>query len=235
MKKLHLLAVLILSLGGSWVMAETDQMNFLKNVFHYYQSTVLIRGEKTVYFDPVRVSGAPHDADVVFVTHTHGDHFSAPDIQKALKPEGTLVVPADGAAKAKAAGIKNVLVVLPNQKYEVSGLGFQTVPAYNTDKSFHTKESNWVGYICKINNIAYYMAGDTDLIQEMKDIKTDVAFLPVGGTYTMTAKEAAAAANLIKPAVAVPIHFADIVGTVQDAKDFISLLDPSIKGVILKK
>ncbi|HEX3043822.1 MAG TPA: MBL fold metallo-hydrolase [Bacillota bacterium] len=235
MKKLHLLAVLVLALGCSWVSAETDQTNLVKNVFHYYQSTILIRGERTVYFDPVSVSGEPHDADIVFVTHTHGDHFSAPDILKVLKPNATLVITADGADKAKAGGINKVLAVLPNQKYEVAGFGFQTVPAYNTNKAYHPKESNWVGYICKINAVTYYMAGDTDLIPEMKDIKTDVALLPVGGTYTMTAKEAAAAANLIKPAVAVPIHFADVVGTVQDARDFISLLDPSIKGVILKK
>ena len=235
LKKLHFFTVLILSLGFSWVMSETDRSDLVKNVFHTYQSTILLRGEKTIYFDPVNVAGEPHDADIVFVTDTHGDHFSIPDIQKVLKPEGTLVVPVDGAGKAKAAGIKNVLTVLPNQKYEVSGLDFQTVPAYNTNKAYHPKESNWVGYICKINAVTYYMAGDTDLIPEMKDIQADVAFLPIGGTYTMTAKEAAAAANLIKPAVAVPIHFADVVGTLQDAKDFISLLDPSVKGVILKK
>lgn len=216
-------------------MAETDRSDLVKNVFHTYQSTILIRGEKTVYFDPLAITDEPHDADVVFVTHTHGDHFDTDYIQRVLKPEGTLVIPADGAGKAKASGIKNVLTVVPNQKYQVSGLDFQTVPAYNTNKAYHPKVNNWVGYICRINGIAYYIAGDTDLIPEMKDIKADVVFLPVGGTFTMTAKEAAAAANLIKPAVAVPIHFRDIVGSLQDAKDFVSCLDPAVKGIILKK
>jgi L-ascorbate metabolism protein UlaG (beta-lactamase superfamily) len=232
--RLGLLMIVILISGVSLGAAQTDKGDWLKNVHHFYQSTILIQGEKTVYFDPVQVPDGLPKADVVFVTHTHGDHFSIPDIKKILKLGATLVIPADGVGPAKNGGIANVLSVVPNKEYTVAGVKFQTVPAYNLNKSFHPKQNNWVGYIVPINNVTYYMTGDTDLIPEMKNIKADVVFLPVGGTYTMTAREAAEAANTIKPAVAVPIHFGDVVGSIQDAKDFVSLLDKNILGIILK-
>jgi L-ascorbate metabolism protein UlaG (beta-lactamase superfamily) len=65
-----------------------------------------------------------------------------------------------------------------------------------------------------------YYGGDTDLIPEMKDVKADIVILPVGGTYTMTAEEAARAADLIQPKTAIPIHYDDIVGSAADAKKF---------------
>ncbi len=233
MGKLLLLFTSALIFGGL-VYAQIDGNAYLKNVTHLKQSTIRIQGEKTVYFDPFRMSSEPHDADIVFITHTHGDHFSIPDLKKVMKPDTTLFIPADGVDKAKAEGIQHVIAVAPNREFSNQGIKFETIPAYNTNKTFHPKENNWVGYICTINNITYYIAGDTDLIPEMKSIKADVIFLPVGGTYTMTAKEAADAANIIHPAVAVPVHFADVVGTFQDAKDFVSMLDKNIQGVILK-
>jgi L-ascorbate metabolism protein UlaG (beta-lactamase superfamily) len=233
MRKFFLLFTLLVATYGL-TFAETAQSDYLKNVTHMKQSTIRIQGEKTIYFDPFMMTSEPHDADIVLVTHTHGDHFSIPDLKKVMKPNAILFIPADGVNQAKAEGITDVVAVVPNKEYSAQGFKFQTVPAYNTNKTFHPKENNWVGYICKINNVTYYMAGDTDLIPEMKSTKADVVFLPVGGTYTMTAKEAADAANIMHPAVAVPIHFADVVGTFQDAKDFVSLLDKKIQGVILK-
>jgi L-ascorbate metabolism protein UlaG (beta-lactamase superfamily) len=234
MKKICSLLILIAVFGVSIVTAEGDKMSLVKNVRHFYQSTILIQGEKTVCFDPVQVPNEINNADVVFVTHTHGDHFSLQDIKKVMRLDATLVIPTDGVTPARNAGIQNVLSVQPNQDYEVAGLKFQTVPAYNINKNFHPKQNNWVGYIVKLNKVTYYIAGDTDFIPEMKNIKADVVFLPVGGTYTTTAKEAAEAANIMKPAVAVPIHFGDVVGSMQDAKDFIGLLDKDIQGIILK-
>jgi Predicted Zn-dependent hydrolases of the beta-lactamase fold len=239
MKPVYLMAILMFVSGLGFAAAQAETADLVKSVSHscrhFYQSTVLIQGEKTVYFDPVRVPNKSIKADLVLVTHTHGDHFSIPDIQKVMKSDATLIIPADGAILAKEAGIKNVISIMPNQEYTVAGLKVQTVPAYNINKTFHPRQNNWVGYIVHLNHISYYMAGDTDLVPEMKEIKADVVFLPVGGTYTMTAKEAAEAANLIKPAIAVPIHFGDIVGSLQDAKDFVALLDKDIHGMILKE
>ena len=211
----------------------TDDL--LKGVEHFKQSTVKIQGEKVVYFDPYRFDGEPRDGDLIFITHPHGDHLSIADIQKVMKPNATIILPEDGAEKVKAAGLTNLLIVSPNKSYEVAGIKFETVPAYNIGKQFHPRDKNWVGYIVTINKTRYYIPGDTDLIPEMKSFKADVGFFPVGGKYTMTAAEAAQAANIMKPKIAVPIHFLDVVGTMEDAKGFIAALEPGIEGVILKK
>lgn len=209
--------------------------NLLKGVQHFKQSTIRIQGNKVIYFDPFMVEGEPKDADYVFITHTHGDHFSGDDLKKVIKGNTVVIITQDGVADAVKLGLTNIVTVAPEKSYEIDGLKFKTTRAYNTDKEFHKKESNWVGYIVNVNNINYYHAGDTDVIPEMKDIKANVAFLPIGGTYTMTAEEAAKAANTIKPLAAVPIHFVDVVGTWDDADKFCSLLDKGIKGEILKQ
>ena len=237
MKTVIVLMVAAFSAGCLGIVdANQDaKAKYLTGVQHFRQSTIRIQANKVIYFDPFQVAGEAHDADLVMITHTHGDHFSIPDLKKVINPQTILVITADAVAKAKEAGISKIVEVVPSHEYEVAGVKFKTVPAYNTNKQFHPKENKWVGYILYQNKISYYIAGDTDLIPEMKDIKVDVAFLPVGGTYTMTADEAAQAANLIKPKVAVPIHFGDVVGTLDDAKKFISRLDPKIAGVILKQ
>jgi len=80
-----------------------------------------------------------------------------------------------------------------------------------------------VGFIITVAGVRIYHAGDTDVIPEMDDIETDVALLPVGGTYTMTADEAAQAANRIQPQVAIPMHWGTIVGSKRDAQRFSDL------------
>ena len=208
--------------------------NLLHGVSHLKQSTIRMQGSKTVYFDPMGIGGEPKDADVIFVTHSHSDHFSIDDIKKLTKKGTVMILPGDCIKAAVDAGLTNVVTVWPSKSYEVDGLKFNTVPAYNINKDFHRRERNWVGYVVHVNHASYYFAGDTDKIPEMKDIKADVVFLPVGGTYTMTWPEAVEAANIIRPVIAVPIHFADIVGTADDARNFTSGINSSIRGVILK-
>ena len=129
----------------------------------------------------------------------------------------------------------SILVVKPNEKYVVQGIEFETIPSYNVNKKFHPKENSWVGYIITLDGIRYYVAGDTDITEENRKVKCDVAFVPVGGTYTMNSEEAAQLINEIKPQVAVPIHYGIVVGTEQDAKDFIKLLNTTINCIILMK
>ena len=128
-----------------------------------------------------------------------------------------------------------VITVESNKEYMVQGIKFETIPAYNTNKTFHPKENDWVGYIITLDGIRYYIAGDTDITEENRKVKCDVAFVPVGGTYTMNYSEAAELVNIIKPKIAVPIHYGSVVGTKQDAPNFIKLLHSSIKGIILMK
>jgi L-ascorbate metabolism protein UlaG (beta-lactamase superfamily) len=101
---------------------------------------------------------------------------------------------------------------------EVNGFNIQTIPAYNNNKTFHKRINQWVGYVVEIEGARIYHAGDTDLIEELKELKNiDIALLPVGGTYTMDAKEAARAVDLIKPKIAIPMHYGKIVGDEDDA------------------
>ena len=117
------------------------------------------------------------------------------------------------------------------------------IPAYNIDKNFHPKEESWVGYVIKMNDCIIYHAGDTDLIPEMQKLtgykqqgKEFVALLPVGGRYTMTAEEAAEAANIIKPTLAIPMHWGNVIGTEEDAKEFVELCkEKGIGAEILEK
>lgn len=235
MRKIFVISLLCLILAISSVYAANDSLQLLNGINHLKQSTLRFAGDRVLYFDPIGITGEPQDADIVFVTHTHGDHYSMADLKRVMKPGATLVAPADKAFTAKNDGFNHVLMVEPGKDYQVKEVKFSVVPAYNTNKNFHPQDNKWVGYIISFKGYTYYIPGDTDVIPEMNDIKADVVFLPVGGTYTMDATEAAQAANIIKPKVAVPIHFADIVGSWDDAGKFIAMLDKDIQGIILKQ
>lgn len=202
-----------------------------------YHSSIRINKEKTIYIDPFKIDRNYNDADIIFITHDHYDHYSEEDIDKVINENTVIVIPEELLTKVLKKGInKNAIItVKPNQKYMVQGIKFETVPAYNTNKIFHPKENGWVGYVIEINGIKYYIAGDTDITEENKKVKCDVAFVPVGGTYTMDFKEAAQLVNEIQPKVAVPIHYGSVVGTKQNAEEFIKLLHTNIKGVILMR
>ena len=198
-------------------------------------SCIKISTEKTIYIDPFKIKEKLNDADIIFITHSHYDHFSEEDILKIKNENTIIVITNDLVEKSIQLGFKkeNIIEVKPNQNYKIGELKFETIPAYNVNKNFHPKENNWVGYILELNKQRYYVAGDTDITEENKKVKCDVAFVPVGGTYTMTATEAAELVNLIKPKVAIPIHYGEIVGTEQDANKFKQELDTDIKCKIL--
>ncbi len=209
----------------------------LENIEVLCHSSIRINKEKVIYIDPFKINKNYNDADIIFITHDHYDHYSEEDIDKVIKEDTTIVISKDLLKKLLKKGInKNAIIVAePNKEYETQGINFNTIPAYNINKKFHPKENNWLGYIITINNVKYYVAGDTDITDENRKVKCDVAFVPVGGTYTMDFKEAARLINEIKPKIAVPIHYGSIVGTEQDARNFINLLNSEIKGVILIK
>lgn len=209
----------------------------LKNIEVLYHSSIRISKNKVIYIDPFKIDKNYNDADIVFITHDHFDHYSEEDIDKVINENTTIIIPEELLTKLLRKGInKNAIITVePNEKYMVQGIKFETIPAYNTNKIFHPKENGWVGYIITLDDIRYYIAGDTDITEENRKVKCDVAFVPVGGTYTMDFKEAAQLINEIQPKIAVPIHYGSVVGTKQDATDFIKLLHPSIKGIILMK
>ena len=209
----------------------------LNNIEVLCHSSIRINKEKTIYIDPFKIDRNYNDADIIFITHDHYDHYSEEDIDKVINESTVIVIPEELLTKGLKKGINKdaIITVEPNKKYMVQGIKFETVPAYNTNKTFHPKENGWVGYVIELNDVKYYIAGDTDITEENKKVKCDVAFVPVGGTYTMDFKEAAQLVNEIQPKVAVPIHYGSVVGTKQDAEEFIKLLHTNIKGVILMR
>lgn len=172
-------------------------------------------GSATVYIDPWKLPAGAPKADVVLITHAHYDHFSADDLAKIAKPTTVYVAPADVAAKLTG---KQVITSAPGGSYQAGPLKVEAVAAYNIGKEFHPKQNGWVGYVITLpSGERIYHAGDTDPTPEMKTVKADVAMLPCGGHYTGTGAEMAAAANAFKPAVLIPMHWGDIVGSKADA------------------
>ena len=188
-------------------------------------SSIRIEEGKIIYIDPFKVDKDYNDADYVFCTHTHYDHFSPEDIEKVRKEDTKLIITKDIEDKAKEFfKEENVFVVEPENEYQVGNLKFLTTYAYNVNKAFHPKENKWVGYIIEINHKKYYIAGDTDNIKEIQDIKCDIAFIPIGGTYTMDYEEAAQLANQIDAKQIIPTHYGSIVGDKTNAIKFKELV-----------
>ena len=209
----------------------------LENIEVLCHSSIKISKGKVIYIDPFKIDKNYNDADIIFITHDHYDHYSEEDIDKVKKEDTIIVAPEELLTKLLRKGFRQdyIITVDSDEEDMVEGIKFETIPAYNTNKQFHPKENGWVGYIVEIRGIRYYIAGDTDIIEETKNVKCDVAFVPVGGTYTMDFKEAAMLINEIKPKIAIPTHYGNVVGTEQDAIDFVRLLHPIIKGIILMK
>ena len=183
----------------------------------------------------MRVAAEPHDGDVIFVTHSHSDHLSPDDIRRVMKPDAVLVLPESCRQAALDTGFaaRQLMPVRPGARYEVRGVTFETVPAYNLNKKFHPRANNWVGYVVTVDGLRFYVAGDTDDTPEARAVRCDAAFLPAGGTYTMTAREAAALAACIRPQAAVPTHYGCIVGSLSDGDTFAAALPPDISCVRL--
>jgi L-ascorbate metabolism protein UlaG (beta-lactamase superfamily) len=171
---------------------------------------------KVVYIDPWKLDGRGGDATLVLVSHSHYDHYSPEDIVKVAGEDSKLIASADVVAKEKAGE-----AIVPGLSVDLEGVRVTGVAAYNPDKEFHPKGNNWVGFIIEVGGKRIYYAGDTGLTEEMKALEDiDVALLPVGGTYTMDAAEAAEATGHIEAELAVPYHWGDIVGGRSDAERF---------------
>jgi L-ascorbate metabolism protein UlaG (beta-lactamase superfamily) len=177
-------------------------------------------GERTIYIDPW---GTPEDApraDLILITHAHDDHYQRGEIARLSTQQTSLVAPRDVAAELSG----DVTPVAPGESHEVAGVRLTTVPAYNVVEGRlknHPKANRWVGYLVELEGATYYHAGDTDHAPELDDVRTDVAFLPVGGDpYTMDADEAGGLARAIAPRLAVPMHFGFVVGSAGDGERF---------------
>ena len=206
----------------------------LNNIKINCHSSIKIQKEKVVYIDPFRINEVPHDADYIFITHSHYDHYSPKDILKVAKIDTIFITVEEIKSSILVMGVpeEQIIVVEPLKEYEIKNLKFATLPAYNLNKKFHPKENGWVGYLIELDNFKYYIAGDTDNIDELQNLKCDVAFLPIGGTFTMNCEEAANLANTINAKSIVPTHYGELVGTNEDLENFKQLTEKEINVLI---
>ena len=218
-----------------------------ENITINTHSSIRIEGSQVLYFDPFEVAQESHDADVIFVTHEHYDHFQPESMEKVKTEHTILVAPESMREKVLAqSGVpeENCRFCRPGipgtdggslQPGAVPDLGkivARAVPSYNLGKPFHPKENNWVGYVVQMDGISYYVAGDTDLNNDIKEVTCDIALIPVGGHYTMNVEESAQLVSTIKPKIAIPTHYGSVVGDLSMGQTFAELVrkrDPQIE------
>ncbi len=207
-------------------------------------SGFLIKNQKVIYIDPYNIKENSEKADIILITHSHYDHCSVADIKHIIKEGTKILLTADSQSKITRFNIPiDIQIVGPNQELVFGDIKISTLPAYNLDKPFHPKEEEWVGYMIKMNDVIIYCAGDTDLIPEMQKLtgynhqdKKFIALLPIGGRLTMGVEEAVEAAKLIKPLLAIPTHYGSIIGSINDAEEFVTLCkEGGIDARILEK
>ena len=203
-----------------------------ENIEVFINNSIRIRDRVgTIYIDPYEVKEEPHDADFIFITHDHYDHYSPEDILKVVGESTVLIIPEkmEGKIGGISGRMHKVVTVKPGMFYETDGLEFDTVPAYNTIKPFHMKSAGWVGYILRIDRKRVYIAGDTDATKEAKAVRCNIALVPIGGTYTMNAKQAAELINEIQPEIAIPVHYGSVVGGKADEEAFVANVKEPVK------
>lgn len=174
-----------------------------------------IETDKIIYIDPYEIK-SQDKADLILITHEHYDHCSPEDIMKIIKDDTVIVTITSSAEKLTG----NIKIIKPDEELNIYGIKIKAVPSYNINKQFHPRATNKVGFLITIGKETVYHAGDTDLIPEMKEIKADIALLPVSGTYVMNPEEACKAAEIIKPEYVIPMHYGSIVGSKKDADRF---------------
>jgi len=224
---------LLLVYANSMIIAKNQrEVTSMVDAIHWLgHDTFKIAKDVVIYTDPFKIKNKDN-ADIILITHEHFDHCSPDDIKKLQTNDTVIIAPKDCIAKLSG----NVKAITPGKSITVKGITIEAIPAYNTNKQFHPRSNQWAGYIITIDTMRIYMAGDTDYIPEMKSLKNiSIALLPVSGVYVMTADEAAQAALTIQPAVAIPMHYGSIVGTIADAKKFESLLKGKVQVVIKKQ
>ena len=196
------------------------------------QSSIKIKLDKVLYFDPFKIENASYDADIIFITHEHYDHFDIESINK-IKNDNTIVVcPKAMEEEINQLEFKEYYYLNPNDSIIIDNININAISAYNIDKPFHPKSNNWLGYTITYSDITYYIAGDTDKTNEAEKVKCDIALIPIGGHFTMDVSEAFELVSIIKPKIVIPIHYGSIIGSKSDGESLKNkLLNTDIKVI----
>jgi len=208
---------------------------FGKTIQWLGQSAVRLNHKNMViYIDPYQIQD-DIPANIILITHSHFDHFSIEDITKISRADTLFLAPEDCVSRLQDTGYEQILTVAPNQIHAITGIKIDTVPMYNVVKqNKHPREMNWVGYVLTLNDVRLYHAGDTERIPEMKNIRCDIALVPLGQTYTMNSVNEATEAVLdVQARIAIPIHYGQYEGTEADAQEFKELLAGKVDVLIL--
>ena len=186
-------------------------------------------GDQIVYIDPWKLPPNQPPADLILITHGHHDHLSVEDVRQIAKADTIIVCPTSCMSELSG----DVRGVAPGDQLKIGDIDIEAVESYNTDKPNHPRSARNVGFVVTVGERRIYHAGDTDVIPEMDDIRCDVAMLPMGGTYTMDARQAAEAAAHIRPKVVIPMHWGGIVGTQEDVDLLTKIAPEGIKVVAM--
>lgn len=196
-------------------------------------------GSTTVHIDPSilgfkgleELAKGVKKADLVLITHHHADHCREEIVNLVSKKGARVLAPEACAGKLG----ERMIVMKPGDSYSHRGMVIRAVHAYNVPEGSSTvkahKRGECLGYLLTADGKTVYHAGDTDLIPEMGSLgQVDAALLPIGGTYTMNAEEAAEAVAKIKPRVAVPMHHIDA-----EPEDFAKMVGKKARAVVLRQ
>lgn len=208
----------------------------IDNIYLGKQNSIKIKKQnKIIYIDPYKLKGKQESADVIFITHSHYDHFSLKDIEKCKKDSTKIIVTEDLEDEILNNGFKksNVIIVKPDEKYKVLDINFKTVRSYNLFKKYHPKSKNWVGYIIELEGNSYYIVGDSDVNEDILKVKCDVLFVPIGGKYTMNYIEAVGFTNRIKPKYVIPTHYGSFWKGKKEGEFFKDLVKAPVECIIL--
>lgn len=186
-----------------------------------------------MHFDPFMINEKSTPAKMVFLTHTHYDHLSKEDVLKVIDKNTIILATQDAKEHLEPEFANQITYVSQNETLMVDDIKIETIPAYNKNKPFHPKSNNWVGYVITKDNFTFAVLGDTDAVSEHENLKLDLLFIPIGGTYTMNPEEAAKLTNKIKPKLVIPTHYGSIVGQKEDSAEFIKHLNKDINYKII--
>ena len=184
----------------------------INNIEVNTQSSIRLGFDKVIYFDPYKIETDKHDADIIFITHNHYDHMDSESIEKVKNDNTIVVAPKSMEDVISKIEFSDYIYLEPFNETNLDNINIKTIPAYNNEKQFHPRTNNWLGYIVTINNTTYYIAGDTDVTNEANNVKCDIAFIPIGGHFTMNVEEATELIKKINPKIVIPIHYGSIIG-----------------------
>lgn len=188
------------------------------NIIVNTQSSIRIEYDKVIYFDPYKIKEDKHDADIIFITHDHYDHLDTESINKIKKDNTVIIAPQSIENSIKNIEVKDYIYLKPDDEINIDDINIKAVRAYNIEKPFHPKESNWLGYIVSIKGITYYIAGDTDKTKEAENVVCDIALIPIGGHFTMDVEDATELVKIINPKIVIPTHYGSIIGDINEGK-----------------